>query len=85
MVHPVSEGFFSDEKTDNKRSRPGERSRFKLSILLGMLREPDHRNHAAVEAWTTRLHEKLTYPVSLKAITGKKQRSVKKQPGMKQE
>jgi hypothetical protein len=75
MAHPVSEGFFPDEITQDNKTRPGERSSFKLGILFGVLREPDHRNHAAIEAWTTRLHEKLAQPISLKAGADKKHRS----------
>jgi len=74
MAHPVSEGFFSDEIERDKETQPGERSRFKLGILFGMLREPDHRNHAAIEAWTTRLHDKLAQPGSLKARANKEYR-----------
>jgi hypothetical protein len=47
MVHPVSEGFFSDEVESKKDTKPGERSKFKLSILLGLLKESDHRHKAA--------------------------------------
>jgi menaquinone-dependent protoporphyrinogen oxidase len=67
MTHPVSEGFFSDEIAQSKGIRPGERSRFKLSILMGILKEPDHRNHAAIEAWSTKLQEKLLHSTAPKA------------------
>jgi flavodoxin len=59
MVHTVSEGFFSGEQERKETSQPGERSRFKLSLLLGLLREGEHRSQSEVEAWSARLHEKL--------------------------
>lgn len=72
MAHPVSEGFFSDEIEPKKDTKPGERSKFKLSILLGLLKESDHRNQAAIETWATKLHEKLALGPEPKAKSKKK-------------
>lgn len=58
MVHPVSEGFFSGEVERKKEANPGERSKFKLRVLLGLLREGD-RNSGEIETWAAKLHEKL--------------------------
>lgn len=58
MVHPVSEGFFSGETEAKKEANPGERSKFKLRVLLGLLREGD-RSQGEIETWTAQLHEKL--------------------------
>ncbi len=58
MVHPVSEGFFSGEALRRKEPGPGERSKFKLRVLLGLLREGE-RGHGEVETWAAKLHEKL--------------------------
>lgn len=58
MVHPVSEGFFSGEEPHREKEQPGERSKFKLRILLGLLREGEHRTND-VETWAAKLHEKL--------------------------
>jgi menaquinone-dependent protoporphyrinogen oxidase len=58
MVHTVSEGFFSGETEQNKEPHPGERSKFKLRVLLGLLSEGD-RNHSEIETWAAKLHEKL--------------------------
>ncbi|MFZ2287192.1 MAG: flavodoxin domain-containing protein [Bacteroidales bacterium] len=58
MVHPVGEGFFSGETESRKETPPGERSKFKLRILLGLLREGD-RSHGEIETWAAKLHEKL--------------------------
>lgn len=74
IAHPVSEGFFSDEVEARKDNLPGARSRFKLSILMGILREPDHRNHAAIEAWATRLHEKFVQTGSAKTASDKERK-----------
>jgi menaquinone-dependent protoporphyrinogen IX oxidase len=59
LIHPVSEGFFTGDTEREKESRPGERSKFKLSILLGILKESDHRSQAEIETWAAKLHEKL--------------------------
>jgi menaquinone-dependent protoporphyrinogen oxidase len=72
MAHPVSEGFFSDEVDPKKDTKPGERSKFKLSILFGLLKESDHRNQAAIETWATKLHEKLAQGPETKAKSKKK-------------
>ena len=72
MAHPLSEGFFSDEVDAKRETKPGERSKFKLSILLGLLRESDHRNHAEIETWATRLHEKLAQSLPPKVSSKKK-------------
>lgn len=58
MVHTVSEGFFSGDIVQSAEADPGERSKFKLRVLLGLLREGD-RNHGEIETWTAKLHEKL--------------------------
>jgi menaquinone-dependent protoporphyrinogen IX oxidase len=58
MVHPVSEGFFSGENPRKDEPRPGERSKFKLRVLLGFLKEGESRAHD-VETWAAKLHDKL--------------------------
>ena len=59
MVHPVSEGFFSGEVEERESPQPGERSKFKLRLLLGLFLEGESRSHSEVETWSARLHEKL--------------------------
>ncbi len=59
MVHTVSEGFFSGETEGRDIAEPGERSKFKLRLLLGLLREPENRDHSEIETWAAQLHEKL--------------------------
>jgi hypothetical protein len=72
MAHPISEGFFSDEVDNKKETKPGERSKFKLSLLLNLLKEGDHRNQAAIETWATKLHEKLAQALPPKVRSKKK-------------
>jgi len=72
MAHTLSEGFFSDEVDLTKETKPGERSKFKLSFLLGLLKESDHRNQAAIETWATQLHEKLAQAREAKSGSRKK-------------
>lgn len=59
MVHPVTEGFFSGDIEQKKEDHPGARSKFKLRILLGLMKEGEHRSHGEVETWTAKLHEKI--------------------------
>lgn len=59
MVHTVSEGFFSGETGSRDVVQPGERSRFKLRLLLGLLKEAEGRSQSEVETWSAQLHEKL--------------------------
>jgi menaquinone-dependent protoporphyrinogen IX oxidase len=59
MVHTVSEGFFSGEADSREAAQPGERSKFKLRLLLGLLREAENRGHSEIETWSVQLHEKL--------------------------
>ena len=62
IAHPVSEGFFSDEIDPDKDTKPGERSKFKLNILFGILKESDLRHQqAAIETWATKLHDKFAH------------------------
>ena len=58
MVHPFSEGFFSGEDERKKEPGHGERSMFKLRVLLGLLKEGD-RSQGEIETWAAKLHDKL--------------------------
>lgn len=60
VVHTISEGFFSGEPEKKDNPQPGERSRFKLRLLLGLLREGETRSQSETETWAAQLHEKLT-------------------------
>ncbi|MCU0458357.1 MAG: hypothetical protein MUE37_04605 [Bacteroidales bacterium] len=59
VVHTVSEGFFSGETERKEDPQPGERSRFKLRLLLGLLREGEARSQSEIETWSAQLHDKL--------------------------
>jgi len=59
MVHTISEGFFSGEAEGRETAQPGERSKFKLRLLLGLLRESENRSQSETETWAVKLHEKL--------------------------
>ena len=59
MVHTISEGFFSGEQERKNEPQPGERSRFKLRLLLGLLREGESRSQSETETWAVQLHDKL--------------------------
>jgi menaquinone-dependent protoporphyrinogen oxidase len=64
MVHTISEGFFSGEPEKREDPKPGERSKFKLRILLSLLREGENRSQSEIETWAAKLHEKLVREIS---------------------
>lgn len=59
LAHPVSEAFFAAEPEQGSSNNPGARSRFKLGVLLGVLKERDNRQLDLVVPWALKLHEKL--------------------------
>lgn len=59
LVHPVREAFFDGRDDRREEPAPGEKSRFKLRILLDALKDSDHRHRAVVESWSVQLHERL--------------------------
>jgi menaquinone-dependent protoporphyrinogen IX oxidase len=59
LVHTISEGFFTGEADGKEERQPGERSKFKLRLLLGLLREGESRSQSESETWAVQLHEKL--------------------------
>ena len=59
LAHPVTEAFFATETGESNSTKPGARSRFKLGVLLGILKERDNRQLDLVVPWTIKLHEKL--------------------------
>ncbi|MCI0522128.1 MAG: flavodoxin domain-containing protein [Bacteroidales bacterium] len=59
LAHPVSEAFFAAEPEQGNNDKPGARSRFKLGVLLGILKERDNRQLDLVVPWAVRLHDKL--------------------------
>jgi menaquinone-dependent protoporphyrinogen oxidase len=59
LVHPVSEAFFEADTVLKQVNKPGERSKFKLSLLLGVLKERDNRHLDLVEPWSLKLHDRL--------------------------
>jgi menaquinone-dependent protoporphyrinogen oxidase len=60
LVHPVSEGLFAGA-LDTKSIRSwGDRIKFRLSVLLGVWSEGDHRDWDAIRAWAESLRPLLT-------------------------
>jgi menaquinone-dependent protoporphyrinogen oxidase len=59
LVRPVSEGFFAGTLDISKIPSPGDRFKFRLSVLLGVWSEGDHRDWEAVRAWARDLLPKL--------------------------
>jgi len=59
LVRPVSEGLFAGGLNVSKVPTLGQRLAFRLSVLLGVWSEGDHRDWVAIRAWADELAVKL--------------------------
>jgi menaquinone-dependent protoporphyrinogen oxidase len=55
IVKPVSEGFFAGGLDISKIPGFGNRIKFRLSVLMGVWKEGDHRNWNEITKWTNEL------------------------------
>jgi len=55
LVHPVSEGLFAGGLDIRRIPSAGDRLKFRLSVLLGVWTEGDHRDLEAVRSWASQL------------------------------
>jgi len=60
LVHPVSEGLFAGGLDIRKIPSASDRLKFRLSVLFGAWKEGDHRDWAAITAWSIQLKTLLT-------------------------
>lgn len=51
LIKPVSEGLFAGTLDIEKIPSWGDRIKFRLSVLLGVWKEGDHRDWSAIRAW----------------------------------
>lgn len=59
VVHPVSEGYFAGALDISKIPSWVDRVKFRVSVMLGIWSEGDHRDWAKIEAWARALPAKL--------------------------
>ena len=59
LVRPVSEGLFAGALDISKVPSFGDRLKFRLSVLLGVWSEGDHRDWDAIRAWAESLRPLL--------------------------
>ncbi len=59
QVQPISEGYFAGVLDISKIPSWLDRVKFRLSVLLGVWDEGDHRDWDAIRAWATELSAKL--------------------------
>ncbi len=59
LVRPVSEGLFAGALDTKSIPSFGDRLKFRLSVLLGVWSEGDHRDWNAIRAWATSLRPLL--------------------------
>ncbi len=55
LVKPVSEGLFAGALDISKVPSFGDRLKFRLSVILGVWSEGDHRDWSAIRAWAADL------------------------------
>jgi menaquinone-dependent protoporphyrinogen oxidase len=55
LVRPMSEGFFAGVLDVSKVPSFGDRIKFRISVLMGVWSEGDHRDWAAIRAWAAAL------------------------------
>ncbi|MBN1428811.1 MAG: flavodoxin domain-containing protein [Anaerolineae bacterium] len=59
LVQPVSEGQFAGVLDISKIPSFGDRLKFRLSVLLGVWSQGDHRNWSAIRTWAESLRPRL--------------------------
>ncbi len=59
LVRPVSEGLFAGVLDVRKVASVGDRMKFRLSVLMGVWSEGDHRDWNAIRAWSKSLAPRL--------------------------
>ena len=59
LVKPVSEGLFAGALDIRKIPSFGDRLKFRISVLLGVWSEGDHRDWEAIRAWAKELAPRL--------------------------
>jgi menaquinone-dependent protoporphyrinogen IX oxidase len=62
LVPPESEGLFAGALDLSRVPSLGDRLKFRLSVALGIWKEGDHRDWAAVRAWAERTRSLLLQP-----------------------
>jgi menaquinone-dependent protoporphyrinogen oxidase len=59
LVHPVSRGLFAGTLDTRKIKSLGDRLKFRLSVLMGVWSEGDHRDWNAIRTWAEGLRPLL--------------------------
>lgn len=59
LVHPVSEGLFSGALDIHKIKSFGDQLKFRLSVMMGVWSEGDHRDWNAIQSWAEGLRPLL--------------------------
>jgi menaquinone-dependent protoporphyrinogen oxidase len=59
LIQPVSEGYFAGSLDIDKVPSLIDRLKFRISVLLGVWTEGDHRDWAAIRAWAAQLQPAL--------------------------
>jgi menaquinone-dependent protoporphyrinogen oxidase len=60
LVKPVSEGLFAGALNIRKVPSASDRFKFRLSVLIGVWKEGDHRDWNAIQSWAESLYPLLS-------------------------
>jgi len=55
LVKPISEGFFAGVLDIKKVPTFGDRIKFRISVMMGIWKEGDHRDWNAIRQWAAEL------------------------------
>lgn len=59
LVHPTSNGLFAGMLDTRKIPSLGDRIKFRLSVMMGVWTEGDHRDWKAIQSWAASLFPEL--------------------------
>jgi hypothetical protein len=72
LVKPVSEGLFAGALEINRIENIGDRIKFRLSTMMGVWKEGDHRNWMTIKEWAVELRPLLLHKLQTHPLTWEK-------------
>ena len=72
LVKPVSEGLFAGELEVSRIENISARIKFRISVMMGIWKEGDHRNWMAIKEWAVELRAVLLHKLQTHPLTWEK-------------
>ncbi len=72
LVKPVSEGLFAGSLEINRIENLSDRVKFRISTMMGVWKEGDHRNWMAIKEWAVELRAVLLHKLQTHPLTWEK-------------